>query len=67
VLVLEAGRIREAGTPCELIASGGWFAQLARSGAREVSDEEETARKSAGAAHQADGPSLEFPTKTANQ
>jgi ABC-type multidrug transport system fused ATPase/permease subunit len=67
VLVLEAGRIREAGTPCELIASGGWFAQLARSGARDVSDEEETARKSAGAAHQADSPSLEFPTKTANQ
>lgn len=30
VIVLDRGSIREQGTPAELIASGGWFAQLAR-------------------------------------
>jgi ABC-type multidrug transport system fused ATPase/permease subunit len=44
VLVLDAGRIVEAGTPFELIASGGWFAQLARSGTRDSNGEEEAAR-----------------------
>jgi ABC-type multidrug transport system fused ATPase/permease subunit len=44
VLVLDAGRIVEAGTPFELIASGGWFAQLARSGTRDPNGEEEAAR-----------------------
>jgi ABC-type multidrug transport system fused ATPase/permease subunit len=67
VLVLEAGRIIEAGTPLELIASGGWFAQLARSGARGLNEEEETVGKNTGATNQADSPSLEFPAKTANQ
>ncbi len=67
VLVLESGRIVEAGTPFELIASGGWFAQLARSGARDLDEETEKVTKSRGTANKADSPSLEFPTKTANQ
>jgi ABC-type multidrug transport system fused ATPase/permease subunit len=39
VLVLEGGAVKESGTPAELIASGGWFAQLAKGG--EVDEEEE--------------------------
>jgi len=66
VLVLDTGRIIEAGTPFELIASGGWFAQMARSGARDPDEEAEKVAKSGGAANTADRPSLEFPTKTAN-
>jgi len=67
VLVLDGGRIVEAGTPFELIASGGWFAQLARSGARDLDEETEKVAKNRGAANKADSPSLEFPAKTANQ
>lgn len=29
VIVLDQGRVREQGTPAELVAAGGWFAQLA--------------------------------------
>jgi len=34
VVVLEAGKVTATGTPAELIARGGWFAQFAQSGAR---------------------------------
>ena len=30
IIVLDEGRVREHGTPTELIAAGGWFAELAR-------------------------------------
>jgi len=37
VVVLDEGRILEQGTPDELIAAGGWFAQLARESAQSLS------------------------------
>jgi ABC-type multidrug transport system fused ATPase/permease subunit len=67
VVVLDSGCIIEAGTPFELIASGGWFAQLARSGARDLQEGEEVVNKTAGTVSNTDTPSLEFPRKTANQ
>lgn len=41
VIVLDAGRVVEEGAPAELIAAGGWFAQLAQ-GNEEESNGEET-------------------------
>jgi ABC-type multidrug transport system fused ATPase/permease subunit len=67
VVVLDAGCIRETGTPFALIASGGWFAQLARGGIRDLPEGEEVADKDAGAVSHNDSPSLEFPRKTVNQ
>src|SRR5581483_10023579 len=32
VIVLEAGKVTATGTPAELVARGGWFAQFAQSG-----------------------------------
>lgn len=40
VIVLDAGRVVEEGSPDELIASGGWFAQLAQGNDEEAIDEE---------------------------
>jgi ABC-type multidrug transport system fused ATPase/permease subunit len=67
VVVLDSGCIIEAGTPFELIASGGWFAQLAHSSARDLQEEGEMLGKATGAVSKTDNPSLEFPGKTANQ
>jgi ABC-type multidrug transport system fused ATPase/permease subunit len=38
VIVLEAGRVVDAGTPDELIARGGWFAHFAQSGTGGTTD-----------------------------
>jgi ABC-type multidrug transport system fused ATPase/permease subunit len=38
VIVLESGRVVDAGTPDELIARGGWFAHFAQSGAGGTTD-----------------------------
>jgi ABC-type multidrug transport system fused ATPase/permease subunit len=36
VIVLDQGRVRERGTPADLIAAGGWFAQLAAQAVEEL-------------------------------
>jgi ABC-type multidrug transport system fused ATPase/permease subunit len=36
VIVLDEGRILEHGTPDELVAAGGWFAQLDRQSMQDV-------------------------------
>ncbi len=43
VIVLDAGRVREEGTPAELIEQGGWFADFAAAGNEEESGDEEEA------------------------
>ena len=40
VVVLDGGLVAEEGTPAELIARGGWFAQLANAGEEETYDGE---------------------------
>jgi len=39
VIVLDQGRILEQGTPAELVAAGGWFAQLAAQAAGKLADD----------------------------
>ena len=41
IIVLDAGHVLEEGAPDELIASGGWFAQLARGNEEEANGEQD--------------------------
>jgi ATP-binding cassette, subfamily B, bacterial len=41
VYVLESGQVKEAGTPNELVAAGGWFAGFATGGLNEEDSEVE--------------------------
>ena len=56
VIVLDAGRVAEEGTPAALLASGGWFAQLASGEVGEPAVEASASEEGIDGAEAADGP-----------